>query len=212
MEFICKYCGKYHKNKNSLAQHECRCPNNPNKIKSGGWNKGLTKETDSRLAKAANTLAKSWAAGVYQGVKWLNNSHPHSKETKKRLREAAIERGLGGYTYNKSYEYNGFYFDSTWEVVLAKSLDENKINWVRPERLFYTDNECNLRYYYPDFYLEDYNVYLDPKNDYLLNNPHSGHNYSDKDKIKWVEEQNNVKIIVLNEEQLNWDQVKKLLS
>lgn len=50
--------------------------------------------------------------------------------------------------------------------------------------MFYTDNEGNLRYYYPDFYLEDYNVYLDPKNDYLLNNPHSGHNYSDKDKIK----------------------------
>lgn len=28
----CKYCGKLCKNKNSLAQHECRCDKNPNKI------------------------------------------------------------------------------------------------------------------------------------------------------------------------------------
>ena len=31
----CQYCGKECKNKNSLAQHEIRCNNNPNKIKSG---------------------------------------------------------------------------------------------------------------------------------------------------------------------------------
>ena len=31
----CQYCGKECKNKNSLAQHEIRCSNNPNKIKSG---------------------------------------------------------------------------------------------------------------------------------------------------------------------------------
>ena len=31
--FICKYCGKECKNKNSLAQHEIRCKENPNRIK-----------------------------------------------------------------------------------------------------------------------------------------------------------------------------------
>ena len=31
----CQYCGKECKNKNSLAQHEIRCNNNPNKINSG---------------------------------------------------------------------------------------------------------------------------------------------------------------------------------
>lgn len=31
----CQYCGKECKNKNSLVQHEIRCNNNPNKIKSG---------------------------------------------------------------------------------------------------------------------------------------------------------------------------------
>ena len=31
MKFVCRYCGKLCKNKNSLAQHEIRCKNNPNK-------------------------------------------------------------------------------------------------------------------------------------------------------------------------------------
>ena len=34
-KFICKYCGKECKNKNSLVQHEIRCKENPNRIKSG---------------------------------------------------------------------------------------------------------------------------------------------------------------------------------
>ena len=30
-EYICKYCGKVCKNKNSLVQHEIRCKENPNR-------------------------------------------------------------------------------------------------------------------------------------------------------------------------------------
>ena len=48
-DLYCKYCGKFCKNKNSLAQHECRCNKNPNKIATKAWNKGATKETDSRV-------------------------------------------------------------------------------------------------------------------------------------------------------------------
>lgn len=32
-KYICKYCGKEYKSKNALAQHECRCKSNPNKLK-----------------------------------------------------------------------------------------------------------------------------------------------------------------------------------
>ena len=32
IEYICKYCGKECKNKNSLTQHEIRCKHNPNRI------------------------------------------------------------------------------------------------------------------------------------------------------------------------------------
>ena len=46
----CKYCGKLCKNKNSLAQHELRCNENPDRKDFEIWNKGLTKETDHRVA------------------------------------------------------------------------------------------------------------------------------------------------------------------
>lgn len=209
----CIYCGKLCKNKNSLAQHECRCKQNPNKIiiSSIAWNKGLSKETDSRVQKNADSICKAWADGKYTNAKWSHESHAHSYETKLKLREVAINRGLGGHTYIKSYEYNGIYFDSSWEIEVAKSLDDNNIKWIRPDRLFYKDNENKKRYYFPDFYLVDYDVYLDPKNDYLLNNPHSGHNYSDKEKINWVMQQNDCRIITLSKDQLCWDAIKTLI-
>ena len=57
-EYICKYCGKVCKNKNSLVQHEIRCKENPNRKYCIAWNKGLTKQNDPRVAKYANTYKK----------------------------------------------------------------------------------------------------------------------------------------------------------
>ena len=212
----CIYCGKLCKHKNSLAQHEIRCKENPNRLDDnhrggGGWNKGLTKETDERVLQISISMKKAIKDGKFKDVKHSHASHPHSEKTKQRLREVAIERGLGGHTYIKSYEYNGIYFDSNWELLVAKDLDKNGIKWTRPDRLYYIDCNGKKRYYFPDFYLIDYNVYLDPKNEYILNHNHSGHNYSDREKIKWVEEQNDVRIIVLNETQLNWEVIKTLI-
>lgn len=68
----CKYCDKECKNKNSLAQHECRCKDNPNRIVIKGnrqshqaWNKGLTKDTDNRVAKMGQTYHNRAVAGLY---------------------------------------------------------------------------------------------------------------------------------------------------
>ena len=57
--------------------------------------------------------------------------------------------------------------------------------------------------YTPDLYLPDYNVYLDPKNDFLIENINPTLGYSDKDKINWVMEQNGVRVIILNKNQLD---------
>lgn len=58
--------------------------------------------------------------------------------------------------------------DSSWEVVVADFLDNQGIKWDRPKIpiQYYLNNK--LKRYYPDFYLPDYNVYLDPKNPYRL--------------------------------------------
>jgi len=87
----------------------------------------------------------------------------HTEETKQLLREKALasphrrlKRGI--------IEYKGVLLDSSWELELAKRLDELNIKWVRPDPLPWVDDEGVTHNYFPDFYLEDYDLYLDPKN------------------------------------------------
>jgi hypothetical protein len=51
---------------------------------------------------------------------------------------------------------------------IAIFLDVHKIKWARSREivLYWMDSAGNQRRYYPDFYLEDYNLYIDPKNLY----------------------------------------------
>lgn len=73
--------------------------------------------------------------------------------------------------------------ESSWEVKVAEKLDQLKIKWIRPKPLKWVDNN-KTRYYFPDFYLPDYNLYLDPKNPYCM----------DKDikKMKYFEDKINI--------------------
>lgn len=120
-----------------------------------------------------------------------------------RLSEAAKTRGLGGYRPhpNKGLRYKNIWFDSKWEVQVAESLDESSVEWTRPSIGFvWTDTG---RKYYPDFYLPEYNVYLDPKNDYLI--------VKDSKKISEAQFRNKIKVLVLTKYQLKWEIIKTLL-
>ncbi len=93
----------------------------------------------------------------------------------------------GGVTNYKKYKYNEVWMDSNWEIKLAKWLDKNQIKWIRDRKIcqfLWTDNLGIKRRYYPDFYLPQLNVYLDPKNKYLIE--------KDKDKIKRVIKENKI--------------------
>ena len=58
--------------------------------------------------------------------------------------------------------------DSSWELAVAEYLDNNQIIWERPKQpIPYCVNGKNKKYY-PDFFLPEYNLYLDPKNPYRL--------------------------------------------
>lgn len=77
----------------------------------------------------------------------------------------------GGETGYKKFKYKDIWMDSSWEVDLAKWLDDNNITWKRSKKLYmflWTDESGHRRRYYPDFYLPDMNIYLDPKNKYKL--------------------------------------------
>lgn len=128
----------------------------------------------------------------------------HSQETKNKLSNIAIARGFGGKNYRKTFYYNGVVLESSYELAVAKELDSNKIRWSRPKRFMWIDSNEKVHHYTPDFYLIDYDVYLDPKNDYLIT--------IDSEKIKLCSEQNNIVVIILNRNMLVWEEINKLVS
>lgn len=70
--------------------------------------------------------------------------------------------------YSKVYEYkskNGdVYKLNKDEIEVAKVLDILNIKWVRNKKGFeYTDLKNKKRKYYPDFYIEDYDFYIEYK-------------------------------------------------
>jgi len=156
-QYICRYCGRICKNTNSLRNHEHLCKENPNRqiIKSNfieynkrkhegiisAWNKGLTKETDERVAKAANTLKNGYKTGKYKYV------YPYTEEGIKRWKNGC-KRG-GGYRKNAGHSkkgwYKGIWCDSSWELAfLIYHLDHNlSIKRCTDERT-YIYNEKNI--------------------------------------------------------------------
>jgi len=207
---ICKFCKQERKNDNSLRNHERLCKLNPekqhtpfqdlkiqkNKKKANQWTKGNYVISD-------NTRKKMSEKSKMQP--------PKSKETIEKLSKLAKERNLGGVRQSKWIKYKGKTLGSTYELILAKSLDENNIKWDTCKRFNYIDPNGKSRTYTPDIYLIDYDVYLDPKNDFLIENINPSLGFSDKEKIKKVCEQNNINIIILNKNELSWDKVKDKL-
>ena len=134
----------------------------------------------------------------------------HTEETKKKLSELAKKRGFGGWHTSRSFDYNGIRLDSSYELRFAEDLDKNKIKWSRPKPLLYRLNGEEHRYY-PDFYLDDYDVYVDTKNDYLINHVNPKYGITDVEKINLVSQQNNVKIYILDKDNLLWSSLNLLL-
>jgi hypothetical protein len=208
--YICKFCKQERKNNNSLRNHERLCKLNPekqhtpfqdleiqkNKKKANQWTKGNYVISD-------NTRKKMSEKSKMQP--------PKSKETIEKLSKLAKERNLGGVRQSKWIKYKGKTLGSTYELILATSLDENNIRWDTCKRFNYIDPYGKSRTYTPDIYLIDYDVYLDPKNDFLIENINPSLGFSDKEKIKKVCEQNNINIIILNKNELSWDKVKDKL-
>lgn len=95
----------------------------------------------------------------------------------------------GGQTNYKKYLYKDIWMDSKWEVEVATLLDKKEIKWKRDRSINFKwiDKEGKERRYYPDFYLPDFDVYLDPKNKFLIE--------KDCFKIEYVIKHHKVKII-----------------
>lgn len=222
-DLFCQYCGKQCKSMNSLKQHEYRCNKNPNSDKCNGgfndynkrlhsgeinnWNKGLTKNTDERVKQQGETYKYRYAKGLIVHVPCTHTDEFRHKQSKR-----AYDRKLGGHAPSKHIIYNDVLLESTYEYKLAKSLTDNNIKWIRPKPLIWIDDNNKKHRYYPDFYLPLYDIYLDPKNDYLIHNVNKRIGLTDVQKIDKVCVQNNVKIFILNQYELNWNSVYKKIN
>ena len=80
--------------------------------------------------------------------------------------------------------------DSTWEVAMAERLDHLKISWERKEdmKLTYYSKTGRKRNYIPDFYLPEYDTYIEVKG-YWTD--------AARYKMESVQSTNPVKIVIL---------------
>lgn len=221
-QFICRYCGKVCKNKNSLAQHEVRCKENPNRIKIKIKSNFIeyNKLVKSGERKASNQFIKAKEMGLPQpeitketrkklGNGWKGKTLPNwMKEKISNGMQIAVRKYPDSYSSSnvngrvKKVIYKDITLDSQWEVDFAVWLDEKGVIWERPNKGFEYDYKDKKHIYYPDFYLPDYNVYVEVK----------GYK-RDKDEYKWkvidnliIILQDDIKLIRNNE----FDLYKKL--
>ena len=166
----CEYCSLSFENLSTAqrANHSRWCDKNPKSIE---YKEQLSKraiETNTgrkRSEETKNRIKQAHRDGKYAHLDYskINISRPHTEETKELLRQKALaspHRRLK----RKMIEYKGIWLDSTWELVLAQRLDEQNIKWIRPEPIKWVDTASREHHYFPDFYLPEYDLYLDPKN------------------------------------------------
>ena len=130
------------------------------------WNKGLTAETDTRVAKYTETRRNRIKSGEI-----IFHSRPHAN------------------TYCSRYKYgtyNGFYCDSSWELAFVMyCLDHNlpverNLSWFE-----YTDSCGNTKRFYPDFKIGD--TYYEIKGGGDLEAENKRSCFPDEQNLVWID-------------------------
>lgn len=125
------------------------------------WNKGLTKNTDLRIKKLGKNIS----------LKLKNNPFPNQGRGKneeiellrrKKISDARLKYLENNNSHCKWFEFNNgkrnIKVQGTWEKRFAEYLIKNNIQWER-HKVFYNKS----RTYTPDFYLPEYNLYVEVK-------------------------------------------------
>ena len=172
----CPFCGKEFLSKKgwTYRNHVYWCKNNPRHDEIREHNKEYLKTARQNIKSRRNGYspgAKLYQKGcpeeTRQKIREKSSLFRHTEETKQKIREKAL-KSKHRRLRRKIIEYNGVQLDSTWELELAKRLDSLGIEWVRPGPLEWVDSNGISHNYFPDFYLPEHNIYLDPKNPYAI--------------------------------------------
>lgn len=168
---VCKHCELHFevddKPKGWMANHSRWCKSNPKRTSytnSNDMSKARAAISPDSIEKRRKSISDAHKKGNYDHVNRKTFlGRKHSAESIQKMKQAALNskhrrlrRGI--------VNYNGIMLDSSWELALAKRLDTLNIKWTRPDPIPWIDQHGICHNYFPDFYLPDYNLYLDPKN------------------------------------------------
>jgi hypothetical protein len=188
----CQYCNKFNKNSNAKKQHEIRCKLNPNRI--------IVKPSFGMLGKKGGN---QWTKAKETGIPYILKEETRKKiidKNKKRVwtieqrikhsisMKNAVKNNPDSYTAGnrgrtKQIEYEGIKFHGKWELDFYLWCLSKNINVKRCNEYF--EYEWNgKRKYFPDFYLNDYDLYIEVK----------GYE-TDRDKAKWSQFPKKIKVI-----------------
>lgn len=165
------------------------------------WNKGLTKTTNQIVASHAAALSARYEKGDLKPSGYRGWSREKCSENAKFFETGGYRENAGRSKKFKVLDSFGkkVCLQSTYELMCSEILNTMYIRWIRPTYLRYGEKK-----YFPDFYLVDYGIYLDPKNPYLMK--------KDEEKIKLASQENKVKIYMLKKEELNSSFIRNLLA
>ena len=191
---VCSYCGEIRKSEKSRIGHEVYCHSNPNrKIKKPSY--GMKGKKGSNQFIKAKENGMPIPEGTMKGKPGTFKGKTHTNDTKEKISKSRSvyleEVGGGGFTHIKFYNLkniNGeeFVLRGTWELEVAKIFNEHKILWVRKKYINYVDEYEKT--YCPDFYLPSQDAYVEVKGYF---------SERDERKLKLVQEQNKISLILL---------------
>lgn len=185
----CKQCDEpfdYQHRHNKFCSKSCAAKFN-NKSRPNG-HPSRTKNNESRREKIKEDRKNNPRSSTVKfcKIQWIicpvcqKNFYVHgwSRHYKRKScgsQECKTHLSVGVRTYTNGRRKLFYYFnkhqnktvllESSWEYDLAQWLDEQNIVWGRPRYIkWYDEIKQKERLYYPDFYLPEINLYLDPKN------------------------------------------------
>jgi predicted nuclease of restriction endonuclease-like RecB superfamily len=84
---------------------------------------------------------------------------------RRKKKKSKLWKSIKKVNYTRVSDGKVIQMDSSWEAKCAERLDELGVRWERTEdiKLKYIDKRAQTRNYIPDFYLPDYDIYLEVK-------------------------------------------------
>ena len=167
---VCVYCNK-EIIKKDIANHTRWCIKNPKRneyiltLRNNKHPKHPKHPKTGKKGANQYTYGAKMSEETRERIGKASKGRLHSDNTKTKMSISA-RKSKHRRLVRHRIKYKGIWLDSRWELLLAQKLDELSIIWERPDPLIWFDSENKNHNYFPDFYLPQYDLFLDPKNEF----------------------------------------------